>query len=106
MITIVLTFAALTALFEAILLMKFSSVAWLTSNFTIRTPVRVTTFRWKMDTKQLVPHASAVHLIAIVANLIIHWGTVVGTMTAVTAGLVSFITVPLVIYVMRWREVT
>lgn len=86
MLETVLAFAAITAAFEAILLLRFSSERWLSK-------------RWAKG---------VVHCTAIGVNLLIHWGTIVGTMTAVTAGLVSFATVPCVLYWMalkrRWHE--
>lgn len=82
MITTVIVFAVLTALFEAILLLKFSSERMLAKEW----------FR------------GFVHMLAICANLAIHWGTIVGTMTAITAGLVSFATVPVVYWAMRFRS--
>ena len=82
MLSTVIAFALLTALFEAILLLKLSS----------EEKLRQPWFR------------NGVHLTAIVANLAIHWGTIVGTMTAVTAGLVSFATVPVVIAIFSFKR--
>lgn len=86
MLETVLVFALITAIFELVILMKFASLN------TLRKPW----MQW------------ACHVLAFIANLTIHWGTIVGTMTAVTAGLVSFITVPLAImlmtYMMHYRQ--
>lgn len=86
MLETVLAFAAITAAFEAILLLRFSSERWLSK-------------RW---------FKGVVHCTAIGVNLLIHWGTIVGTMTAITALFVSFITVPLVIaaltFTYHWRR--
>ena len=73
MITAVLTFAFLSALFEMILILKLAPMPLLQKN-------------WFQVT---------VHTLVIVANLAIHFGTITGTMTAITAGLVSFATVPM-----------
>ena len=78
----VLAFALITAVFEALILWK-----------------------WVSEEKLRKPwFRNCVHLIAIAANLCVHWGTIVGTMTAITAGLVSFGTVPLVVYAMCIRR--
>ena len=83
MLTAVLVFAAITALFEAIMLMKFFS----------------------LDTMQNKWVAGAVHITAFLVNLVVHWGTVTGTMTAVTAALVSFAVYPAVIWLKAfWKE--
>ena len=92
MINIVLTFAAITALFETILLMHFSNEQWLRGHWVV--PL--------IGVK--VGHSSSIHLVAIAINLAIHWGTIVGTMTAITAGLVSFATVPAVVWFMAFRR--
>ena len=79
MIEAVLVFSFLSALFEAVLLMKL--------------PLKLRL--------RLLGNACAVgmlHTAISVANLLIHWGTLTGSMTAVCAGLMSFATVPLV----RW----
>lgn len=73
MVTAVLVFALLSALFEAILLLKLA-------------PSSLLQKKWFQVT---------VHVVVIVANLAIHFGTITGTMTAITAGLVSFATVPM-----------
>ena len=72
MITAVLTFAFLSALFEAILLLKLAPLSLLQKN-------------WFQVT---------MHTLVIAANIAIHFGTITGMMTAITAGLVSFATVP------------
>lgn len=75
----VLVFALISALFEAVLILKLKP----------RTRLRVLgSSVWVM----------VIHTVIILANLWIHFGTVTGSMTAVTAGLASFATVP----VMRW----
>ena len=73
MVTAVVIFALLSALFEMILLLKLAPLSLLQKNW-----FQVTT-----------------HTLVIAANLAIHFGTVTGTMTAITAGLVSFATVPM-----------
>ena len=71
MLEIVLVFALLSAAFEAIVLYRVCP-------------------RW------LLLNASVfIHLFVIGANLFIHYGTVTGTMTAIVAGLASFVVVPL-----------
>lgn len=83
MLTIVIVFAAITALFEALLLLKFVSLNRLMSPWS----------------------AAAVHIGVFAINLIVHWGTIVGTMTAVTAALVSFAVYPSVIWLKTfWTE--
>lgn len=86
MLSAVLVFAAITALFEAILLLKFCDLPLLHN-------------KW---------FAAAVHFVAFGINLIVHWGTVTGTMTAVTAALVSFAVYPAVIwlktFVKEWKN--
>ncbi len=75
MIEAVFTFAFVSALFEFVVLMK------------IRPGTRCRVLgsgRW----------VSLIHILVVSANLIIHYGTITGTMTAVTAGLVSFATIP------------
>ena len=73
MVTAVLVFALLSALFEMILLLKL-----VPKNLMLKPWFQVTT-----------------HTVVIAANLAIHFGTITGTMTAITAGLVSFATVPM-----------
>lgn len=104
MLTTVLVFALITAIFELCVLLKFSSIAWLTG-------CKKIFVGWRKDaeTKRYVrkyvtlEHSHVVHVVAMVANLIVHWGTIVGTMTAITAGLVSFCTVPVAIWFMKVR---
>lgn len=74
MLKIVLFFALITALFESALLLKFSSVRMLNKGWFV----------------------ACIHTLVVALNLLVHWGTIVGTMTAITAGLVSFVTVPVV----------
>ncbi len=76
MLVTVLIFAAITALFEAFLLLKFVSLSKLMSPWA----------------------AAAVHVGVFAVNIIVHWGTIVGTMTAITAALVSFAVYPSVIW--------
>lgn len=100
MLTTVLIFALITALFEAILLWHFSSSQWLTSSW--HPMYGITISRAGIAAKRaVISHSSAVHLIAVVTNLVVHFGTITGTMTAITAGLVSFATVPMIIWAMR-----
>jgi len=73
-------------------LLLFSNEQWLRGHWTI----------W--FTSYTISHSSFVHTIAIGVNFVIHWGTIVGTMTAITAGLVSFVTVPLVITLTTFRR--
>lgn len=73
----VLVFALLSATFETVILMKLP-------------------LKWRLRMLGSACAVGMVHIVITVANLLIHWGTVTGTMTAVTAGLASFITVPLV----------
>ena len=104
MIAIVITFAVVTMLFEAILLWKFATARWLTATNTVNI---VPAWAQKVGGKPLSftwSNIGTVHLVAILANLIVHWGTIVGTMTAISAGLVSFITVPVVLFLIFWRE--
>lgn len=71
MLEAVLIFGVLSALFEAIIL-------------------------WKACPKWLLVHAPVmIHIVVIGVNLFIHYGTVTGTMTAIVAGLASFMVVPL-----------
>lgn len=67
MIEAVIVFAILTATFEWLILTKL----------TPRTRVRVLRFPGVITT------------VAFICNLIIHWGTITGSMTAVTAALAS-----------------
>ena len=76
MLVTVLIFAAITALFEAFLLLKFVSLSKLMSPWA----------------------AAAVHVGVFAINIIVHWGIIVGTMTAITAALVSFAVYPSVIW--------
>lgn len=82
MITTVLIFALITAAFELLLLLKFAS--------------------GKALRGRALP--AFCHTFAIAANLAVHWGTIVGTMTAITAGLVSFATVPLAVVLVTFWE--
>lgn len=71
MLEAVLIFGALSALFEAIVL-------------------------WKTCPRWLIKHgAIPIHIFVIGVNLFIHYGTVTGTMTAIVAGLASFMVVPM-----------
>lgn len=86
MIESVVVFGLLTAAVEFLLLYKFMPLRWLQ-----RKPVQAT-----------------LHFGVAALNLLIHWGTIVGTMTAITALFVSFATVPLVIatltFAHSWRR--
>jgi hypothetical protein len=73
----VLVFAAITAVFEFIVLMKIRP----------RTRLRI------LGSSSGV---GLIHAIAFGLNLAVHYGSVTGSMTAITASLVSFATVPLV----------
>lgn len=85
MVSTVLIFAALSALFELILLLRFAPQSLITRNW----------------------FQVCVHTLVIVANLAIHFGTVVGTMTAITAGLVSFGTMPCAVLLKTfWKNYT
>lgn len=79
MVETILIFAVLSAIFEAVLLLKLP----------LRTRLRL------LGGAGLV---TCLHFAVVGANLWIHWGTIVGSMTAIVAGLMSFITVPIV----RW----
>lgn len=79
MIEAVFTFALVTMAFEFVLLMKLNPAR--------RLRVLGST-RW----------VTTIHVLMIMINILIHFGTITGSMTAVTAGLTSFITIPLV----RW----
>ena len=75
----VLVFALLSAIFEFLMLMKLKP----------RTRCRVLgSSGWK----------TAIHLFTVGFNLFVHWGTVTGSMAAITAGLASFITIPVAAY--------
>lgn len=70
MLEAVLIFGVLSALFEAIII-------------------------WKVCPRWVLARASVlIHVFVIGANLFIHFGTVTGTMTAIVAGLASFMVVP------------
>ena len=88
MIETVLIFALITAVLEMILLLKYVPLKWLQK-------------KWV----QL-----GIHLVVSLVNLAVHFGTIVGTMTAITAALVSFVTVPAVIYLLsfgkKWKELS
>lgn len=73
MLQTVLIFAAVTAVFEFVALARFTP--------RLR--------QW------LLSHDGVLHAFVIAANLMIHWGTITGSMTAVVAGLASYITVPI-----------
>jgi hypothetical protein len=85
MITTVLVFAAITALVEFILLY------WRSLDFL--------TWSWGP-----LSTAGVVHTAAFAVNLIIHWGTIVGSMTAATALLVSFAVFPLIIWIKTYNK--
>lgn len=75
LITTVLVFALLTAFVEFFLLYHYMPLRWL-----------------KKKPVQFLLHFGVAAL-----NLAVHWGTIVGTMTAISALLISFATVPLTI---------
>jgi hypothetical protein len=81
MISAVLCFAILTALFEGLLVYKFCPNKWLGT----------------------MKFAVFCHLVMFLVNLVVHWGTVTGTMTAVTAALVSFAVLPIVRWVKTFK---
>lgn len=86
MIESVVVFGLLTAAVEFLLLYKFMPLRWLRKK----------------------PVQAVLHFGVAALNLLIHWGTIVGTMTAITALFVSFITVPTVIacltFTYSWRR--
>lgn len=73
----VLIFGILSALFEAVILLKIPP---------------------RMRLRLLGSKAAvlSIHIFTILFNLIVHFGTVTGTMSAIVAGIASFIVVPLV----------
>jgi hypothetical protein len=75
MVEAVFIFAVVSAMFEMALLMKLPP----------RIRLRLLGSDWLIG---------AVHVFIIWANIAIHFGTVTGTMTAVTAGLTSFAVIP------------
>lgn len=79
MIETVFTFAFVSALFELVVLMKMKP----------RTRLRI------LGSKRAV---TLLHVMVIAFNITVHYGTVTGSLTAVTAGLVSFVCVPIA----RW----
>lgn len=77
MLEAVIIFGSISAIFEAVILLKL--------------PIRL---RLK-----LLGSGTAVgfiHIVISLTNLAIHFGTITGSMTAIVAGLASFVTVPLV----------
>ena len=83
MISAVLCFAALSILFELLMLLKFAPLNWLNN-------------RW---------FVGSVHILVTGINLAIHFGTIVGTMTAITAALASFMTVPMALWLkIFWKH--
>jgi uncharacterized membrane protein YphA (DoxX/SURF4 family) len=104
MISAVITFAVLTAILELFILLKFSSAEWLTSSWTFKRPRRnPNSFMGWEFVDVSVRKDSVVHVVAMVANLVIHFGTIVGTMTAIVAGVVSFITVPMAVWLLTHK---
>lgn len=76
MVEAVMTFALLSSLFEFVLISKLKP----------RTRLRVLGSRtWTV----------VLHTVCIVGNLVVHYGTLTGSMTAVVAGLSSFAVMPL-----------
>lgn len=83
MVSMVITFALITAVFELLILLKFFSI----------------------PTMQKPWFPVVIHVVVAGANLIVHWGTIVGTMTAITAALVSFAVFPSAIWLKTfWSE--
>jgi len=82
MVATVLIFAMLTAAFEMFLLLKFVPLSKLMSPWT----------------------AAFVHIGVFFINIIVHWGTIVGTMTAITAALVSFAVYPACKWIKAFRN--
>ena len=86
MIETVLIFALITATLEMTLLLKYVPLEWLQ--------------KWWVQL--------SLHVVVSLVNLAVHFGTIVGTMTAITSALVSFVTVPVTIYLLsfekRWKE--
>lgn len=82
MLTATFIFALLSATLELILLLKF-------------VPQRLLAKTWFVN---------MVHLTVAVLNLAIHFGTLVGTMTAITAALVSFVTVPTALWIKTFTK--
>lgn len=75
LIEAVLVFAAITAAFELVILMKLAP----------RTRCRVLgSAAW----------VTLIHAIVFGINIAVHYGTITGSMTAITAALTSFVTVP------------
>lgn len=79
MIEAVAVFAFISALFEFAIIMKLKP----------RTRLRLLGNRYWV---------SVIHTTVFIVNIVIHFGTITGSMTAVTAALVSFVTIPLA----RW----
>lgn len=82
MVATVLIFALVTALFEAAILIEFVSL-------------KLMRHRWLKF---------IVHLIVFGVNLWVHFGTITGTMTAVTAALVSFVVYPIILWAKTFIE--
>ena len=78
----VVVFAIITALLEGLLIFKFCPLKWIHS-------------RWL---------AVTCHIGIFVLNLVVHWGTIVGTMTAVTATLASFAMLPAITWLREFWE--
>lgn len=75
MIEAVLLFALITSIFELVILLKLKP----------RTRLRLLGSPYAV---------SLVHAIVFAINIAVHYGTLVGSMTAITAALTSFVTVP------------
>lgn len=73
----VLVFALITSLFETVILLKIRP----------RTRLRM------LGSPYVV---ALIHTIVFGTNIAVHYGTLVGSMTAITAALTSFVTVPIV----------
>ena len=75
MIEAVFTFAIVSALFEFVILMKLKP----------STRLRL------LGSKRWV---AITHTVVIMITILIHFGTITGSMTAITAGLISFLVIP------------
>lgn len=80
MLTTTLLFALVSALLEAVILLKWCP----------------------QELLKKVWFQNSVHVVVAVLNLVVHFGTIVGTMTAITSALVSFATVPMVLALKTW----
>lgn len=80
MIETVFVFAFVSALFELVVLMKIRP----------RTRLRILgSKRWVL----------LIHAMTFLINIVVHYGTVTGSLTAITAALASFATIPLATWI-------